>query len=194
MNVIESESLTPERGRALVDLAKGSIAHALGVAPAPLPPRSTNGGSAWLEEHAATFVTLFHEGELQGCIGSIEPRRKLVDDVQENAVAAAFRDPRFPGIRPDQLDELRVEVSVLSPLEKIPFRTEEEALAAVRPFVDGLVVRHGWRRGVLLPQVWDRRTSVREFVAALKMKAGLPPTFWAEGIELHRFTLRKFVS
>lgn len=190
---MEAQSFTAEHGRTLVSLAKDSIAHALGVAPPPSLPSGTAPGGSWLDQPAATFVTLFHDGELQGCIGSIEPRRPLATDVRENAVAAAFRDPRFPGIRPDQLGDLHVEVSVLSPLERVPFQSEEEALAAIRPFVDGLVFRYGTRRSVLLPQVWDRRTSPREFVGALKMKAGLPADFWADGVELYRFTLRKFV-
>jgi AmmeMemoRadiSam system protein A len=173
-------------GPLLLRLARGSIEHALG---GPLGDMPTE---AWSARPGATFVTLFTDGELHGCIGSIEPRRPLAEDVASNAIAAAFRDPRFSPLTRADLPRLRIEVSLLSPLEAFPVKDEDDALAQVRPFEDGVALSLGTRRGVLLPQVWERRCTPREFFAALKMKAGLNADAWDTGIELSRFTLEKW--
>ncbi len=173
-------------GERLVELAWHSVLHELG-GPAPVRPEG-----AWFEQPAATFVTVTRRGQLHGCIGSITPRRSMVDDVVHNAVAAAFMDPRSEPMRAEWLPEMDVEVTLLSPLERLSFTDEEDALSQVVSGVDGLVLRYGACRGTFLPQVWDSLPDRRDFLDELKIKAGLPPSFWSEGVDLYRFRVQKW--
>jgi AmmeMemoRadiSam system protein A len=173
-------------GERLVELARDAIVHELG-GPEPVRPCG-----AWFEQPAATFVTVTRWGRLHGCIGSISPRRRLVDDVESNAAAAAFRDPRSQPFCAEWLPEMGVEVTLLSPLERMRFTDEEDAMRQIVPGVDGLVLRCGLHRGTFLPQVWESLPTVEEFLAELKVKAGLYPAFWAEGVEIQRFHVQKW--
>jgi len=172
-----------ERGQKLLRYARESIAEELG-GPHARPPF----GDAF-DRPGATFVTLTKHGRLHGCIGTIEAMRPLVEDIRHNAVAAAFSDPRSFPLRKDELEHVHVEISVLSPLEQVPVKSEEEAIAKIRPHVDGVVIRAGHRRGTFLPQVWSKVPSPPEFFAELKMKAGLSPEGWPAGAELYRFAV-----
>ncbi len=178
--------MSTERGRVLTLLARASIARALGL-PAPQPPRPD-----WLEQKGATFVTLTRNGELRGCIGSLEARRSLGEDVEENARMAAFGDPRFPPLSKEEFADTQVQVSVLSPAEPIFFTDEADALRQLRPGVDGVILKYGRHRATFLPQVWRQLPEPRDFLAHLKLKAGLPPDFWAEGLRLYRYTVEKY--
>lgn len=180
--------MSTERGRVLLALARASIARALGV-PVQEPPRP-----AWLKAQAAVFVTLTRNGELRGCIGSLEARRSLEEDVEENARMAAFADPRFAPLRQEELADTRVEVSVLSPAEPIPFTDEADALRKLRPGVDGVILEYGPHRATFLPQVWRQLHEPRQFLAQLKRKAGLPADFWADGVKLYRYTVEKYAE
>jgi hypothetical protein len=160
----------PGPGPALLAIARGALERALGApstGEAAPPPHA--------EATGACFVTLRARGELRGCIGSVEPYRPLAEDVAANARAAAFRDPRFPPLTTEELAELTIEVSVLSPLTPLEVSGEEELYAALRPGVDGLCVEAGERRALFLPQVWESLADPREFVARLEAKAGLDP-------------------
>jgi AmmeMemoRadiSam system protein A len=139
-------------------------------------------------------VTLHRAGRLRGCVGSLTAYRPLRDDVHANARAAAFSDPRFPPLARDELDAVELEVSLLSAPEPLPVASEEEALALLRPGVDGVILEYrdpedGDRRGTFLPQVWEQLPDPRDFLAHLKDKAGLPPNFWHPGIRLWRYTV-----
>ncbi len=180
--------LTEEQGRTLVTVARDAIAAALGKPPAPDPE------GEWLRRHGATFVTLTRDGELHGCIGSLEARQSILADVKHNAVAAALYDPRARVFSLEHVDELRIEVSILSPLEPITFDDEVDALSKLRPHVDGVVIAHGGRRATFLPQVWRSLPSPAEFMAHLKRKAGLSPSFWAPTVKLYRYSLEKFTD
>lgn len=164
---------------------RATIAAALG---APKPPRPS------YDEIAATFVTLYRGEVLHGCMGSLEPRRPLADDVAHNAMAAAFIDPRATELLLADVPMLTVSVTILGPLVPIDLETrdEESAIAALRPFVDGVVLTFGGRRGTFLPQVWESLPEPREFLAHLKEKAGLPMDFWHESVRLARYEVLKF--
>jgi AmmeMemoRadiSam system protein A len=178
--------LTREQGERLVTLARDAIAETLGAPPVPDPQ------GAWLHQPAATFVTLHRHGSLHGCIGSIEPHRALLEDVKHNAVAAALHDPRATLLDLEGVGELAIEVSLLSPLERIRFTSEEDALAQIRPGVDGIVIAHGRERAIFLPQVWATLPDTPEFMRQLKRKAGLPGGFWSPDMKVHRFSLHKW--
>ena len=177
---------TSERGPTLLALARASIAHALGM------PRAAMEMPPWLKEPGACFVTLTQSGQLRGCIGSLAAHRPLGEDVRANAVAAALRDPRFPALTHAELERTRVEVSVLSPMQPLTFSSEAQALAQLRPHVDGVVMEYGAHRGTFLPQVWEQLPTPKEFMAQLKRKAGLNADFWADGVRLQRYTVEKW--
>jgi AmmeMemoRadiSam system protein B/AmmeMemoRadiSam system protein A len=174
------------KGATLLRLARGAIGAALGLRTPPAADAS------WLSEPGATFVTLTKKGKLCGCIGSIEARRPLDEDVQENAVAAAFQDPRFRPLKHTEFEDVRVEVSLLSAPEPMTVASEAEALSALRPNVDGVLFEYGRHRSVYLPQVWEQLPKPAEFLFHLKEKAGLPGNFWAPGVKLSRFTVAKW--
>ena len=179
--------MTLERqGEALVALARDAILHELG-GPAPSVPTG-----AWFEEPAATFVTVTRRGQLHGCIGSIAPRRSLASDVAHNAVAAAFTDPRSVAFRAEWIPDMGVEVTLLSPLQRLSVTDEADALRQLVPGEDGVVLRYGPSRGTFLPQVWESLPEPAEFLAELKQKAGLPRDFWAPGMEVYRFSAQKW--
>jgi AmmeMemoRadiSam system protein A len=148
----------------------------------------------WLEEPAATFVTLDLHGELRGCIGSLEARRSLYDDVTRNAHGAAFDDPRFLPLRADELTGVDIEVSVLTAPQPLPFTSEADALSRLRRGIDGVIFQYAGRRATLLPQVWEQLPDPREFLRHLKMKAGLPADLLAEGVELSVYQVERFAA
>jgi len=180
----------PAQGKLLLGIARAAIAAALQHAKAQANPAVEQ--AEWLQQAGASFVTLTQQGQLRGCIGSLEARRPLLDDVKANAVAAALHDPRFAPLTLPELDITNVEVSVLSPLQPMQFDSEEDALAQLRPGVDGVVFEYGRYCSTFLPQVWEQLPSPRQFMAHLKHKAGLAPDFWAPGVKLQRYTVSKF--
>jgi AmmeMemoRadiSam system protein A len=173
-----------QRGAELLRWARESLREALGgrVATAPSAP--------WAQEQGATFVS-FHwpDGGLQGCIGSLEPHQSIVDDVARNAVAAGLRDPRGRWLELVDVDQLDVDVSILSPLEPLVAATEAGAKALVRPGIDGLLIEARGRRGTLLPVVWESLPEVDDFFHALKQKARLPLDYWGDDVRLWRYTV-----
>lgn len=178
----------PDLGPVLLALARKSIADALGVAAAGAPPHPA------LAAPGATFVTLRKGRELRGCIGSVAAYRALGPDVQANALAAAFRDPRFAPLALREYGSVAIEVSLLGASEPLRVANEREALAALRPGLDGVALECGYHRSTFLPQVWEQLPDPAEFMEALKRKAGLPARFWSPQVELSRYTVDKFAE
>jgi AmmeMemoRadiSam system protein A len=176
----------PDAGIVLLPLARAAIAQEIGRA---LP---TIEEAAWLLEFGACFITLTHEAKLRGCIGTLRAHRPLGEDVKANAVAAAFRDPRFKPLTVNEFDTIDVEISLLSLLEPIAFTDQTDALKQLRVGVDGVVFQYGHHRSTFLPQVWRDFAEPTDFMAHLKYKAGLPPDFWDHEIELSRYTVTKW--
>lgn len=178
-----------ERGKALVRIARESLAEALGLGKMEAEDLQ---GEPWLQEKGATFITLMENGKLRGCVGSIQAHRPLLEDLKTNTRSAAFNDPRFPRVQPAEFPDLSVEVSLLSPPEPFEVASEEDALARLRPGVDGVILELGAARSTFLPQVWEQLPDPRKFLANLKVKAGLPADFWSPQIRLSRYTVEKF--
>ncbi len=175
--------LPPDAGDILLPLARAAIGERWGQAPAPYSD------AGWLHQPGASFVTLKLHGDLRGCIGTIEPHRSLAQDVRANAIAAAFEDTRFGALSPDELDAVRIEVSVLSPLEPLHFESRDEALGLLRPGVDGVLLACGRRRATFLPQMWARFRDPQTFIAHLTIKAGLPAGYWDDTMTLSRYAV-----
>jgi AmmeMemoRadiSam system protein A len=186
---IES-AFSNELGQVLLQIARAAISSALGQVVAQ--PEPVGDAAVRLQAPGASFVTLTQLGLLRGCIGSLEARRPLLDDVKANAIAAAVHDPRFAPLTLSELGFTSVEVSVLSPMQPLDFDSEEQALAQLRPGVDGVVFAYGRYRSTFLPQVWEQVPKPRQFMAHLKQKAGLAPDFWAQDVKLQRYTVHKF--
>jgi AmmeMemoRadiSam system protein A len=186
-NADSSMSMLPQNaGSILLPLARAAIAAQLGISLA------ARDDADWLRATGACFITLMQQEQLRGCIGTLEARRALGDDVKANAVAAAFRDPRFKPLEKHELDALCVEVSVLSAIESVAFRDEDHALAQLRPEIDGVIFDYGHHHGTFLPQVWEDFSDPRVFLGHLKYKAGLPPDFWDPAVKLSRYTVVKW--
>ena len=178
-----------EKGKILVHLARRAIEQDLGRATLERPDEAP-----WLDELAATFVTLEQRGELRGCIGSIQPVRSLYEDVTANARYAAFRDPRFAPLRAEELDITDIEVSLLSPTRPLEVASEQELLQKLETNVHGLVLRLGHRQATFLPSVWEMLPTPREFVTQLKRKAGIAPSEWSDEMEVLVYTVDKFIE
>lgn len=173
-------------GNTLLQLARAAIGERLGQ---PAPAVATHDQ---LHQPGATFVTLTQQGQLRGCIGSLEAHRPLAQDVRENALAAAFRDPRFRPLALEEFAFTSVEVSLLAPPAPMAFRDEADFMAQLRPGEDGIVFEYGHHRSTFLPQVWESLSDPLLFMQQLKRKAGLPPNFWAAEVTVSRYTVSKW--
>ena len=176
----------PELGNTLLGLARAAIGERLGQ------PAQAAASHDLLHQPGATFVTLMQRGQLRGCIGSIEAHRPLAQDVRENALAAAFRDPRFQPLSLEEFAFTSVEVSLLTPPAPMAFRDEADFMAQLRPGEDGIVFQYGRHRSTFLPQVWESLPDPLLFMQQLKRKAGLPPNFWAAEVTVSRYTVSKW--
>ena len=175
--------LSPQARNALLDLAYQTIVEYVQTCRVlhthPVDPS--------LMQCAGAFVTLMRGGDLRGCVGYIQADLPLWQVVQRMAISAAESDPRFLPLMPDELDDLEIEISVLSPLQRI---SNVEQVEVDR---HGLMIAKGGWRGLLLPQVatehgWDRET----FLEAVCIKAGLPRDSWRRGATLWTFTALVF--
>lgn len=182
------------RGALLVHLARHTLCAALDPNNTPALEYDLSDES-WLDEPGAVFITLRRvDGQLRGCIGSIEARRPLLEDLRHNAVAAAVRDPRFPPVGPAELEELQMEVSCLTRPEPILAASEADALRQLVPRVDGVILSYGNHRATFLPQVWTQLPEPRDFLHQLKKKAGLSVDFWAADLRISRYRVQKWVE
>jgi AmmeMemoRadiSam system protein A len=178
-------SLTKQQQQQLLTLARNSIEYGLQkgrplkIVLADFP--------AELAKPRATFVTLQKHQQLRGCIGMLKATRPLAEDITENAYAAAFNDRRFPPLQADELKELEIHLSILTPPELIAFSTEQDLLAQLQPGIDGLILEEGGQRGTFLPSVWASLPEPERFLRHLKQKAGLPANYWSETVRVYRY-------
>jgi len=176
--------LNDQEQAALLKLARATLARFLSLGDAPVVHPAEPG--LWQER--AAFVTLEKEGELRGCIGELVGQRPLYLSVQWAALSAALADPRFPAVTPEELPQIEIEISALTPLQEVA------DVNSIEVGVHGLLIAQGGQQGVLLPQVavdegWDREA----FLQAVCRKAGLPEEAWREaGAHLYTFTAEIF--
>ncbi len=186
MSLNDSPSVfTPSHKQQLLQLAGDSIRK--GLCGETLSVRASDYPEP-LRLLRATFVTLHVDEMLRGCIGTLEARRTLVEDVASNAYGAAFRDTRFSALTWAEYERLDIHISVLSLPEPMQFSSEADLLAQLRPRVDGLVIEESFYRGTFLPSVWEQLPDPREFLRSLKRKAGLPADYWSNSLRVQRYT------
>jgi AmmeMemoRadiSam system protein B/AmmeMemoRadiSam system protein A len=185
-----------EAGAVLLAHARSAIEHRLGIFRDNLVPA----WGEWANQRAATFVTLTKNGELRGCIGSLGDERPLQESIPANARSAAFSDPRFMPVEPQEWPDIAIEVSVLTPPQHLLVEyevgdlrnpvTEAEALAALTPGIDGVIFKAGSRQATYLPQVWEQIPDPKQFLASLRQKAGLAPDYWGDDVELLTYRVK----
>ena len=183
---------TAEQGQALVQIARASLHEATGAAREPVP------GTQAFNAPGAAFVTLTQNGNLRGCIGSLQAHRPLAEDVRANAAAAALHDGRFAPVTAAEAPGLQVEVSVLTAPEPLAFANESHALWQLQPGVHGVILECEHlgtsHRSTYLPQVWEQIPDPRAFMAHLKVKAGIPFDFWSPQMRLSVYRVQKFLE
>jgi AmmeMemoRadiSam system protein A len=171
-----SEMLTKEEQSQLLRLAREALER--GVAGAYLPPINLTGLSKSLQEDGASFVTLTIDGNLRGCIGTLEPYQPLAEDVREHAVAAALNDYRFPPVNASEVARIQIEISRLTTPEPLLYQDTNDLLKKLRPGIDGVVLKDHWKRATFLPQVWEKIPDPQEFLSHLCHKMGVPIDTW----------------
>jgi AmmeMemoRadiSam system protein A len=185
MEATQSAPLDPASRELLLHVAAAAIEAGLGSS-SKAPPDARDLPADLLRVQAS-FVTLTIDSQLRGCCGALEPRQLLATDVWHNAQASAFRDPRFEPLQLEEWRDADLEVAVLSPLTRMPSRSEPALLGELRPGVDGLVIAWRGARATFLPKVWQTISDPREFLRHLKSKAGWRGDFWAPDIEAWRY-------
>jgi hypothetical protein len=170
------ENLSAAERKFLLDLARKTLASVTAgggmpeVAEKDVPPK--------LAEKKACFVTLTEDGVLRGCIGHLTAMEPLHVAVAENARNAALRDPRFLPVKPDEVDKLKIEISVLTEPLPLPFSSPEDLLSKLHPNEDGVLLHIGPRTATFLPQVWAQIPDKVKFLEHLSEKAGCEPSAW----------------
>jgi len=177
------DELTLSEKKVLLEIARKAIVARLTGKKFTFPDTLQGGTLA----NRGAFVTLHKRGELRGCIGIFTSDKPLYQTVRDMALAAAFEDPRFPPLTRKEIEEIDIEISVLSPLKRI------DDIGSIEVGKHGLYIVKGFNRGVLLPQVatennWDRET----FLTQTCYKAGLPGSCWQGDCEIYTFTAQIF--
>ena len=175
-----SNEFNAEQGKILLDLARQTIMEKLGL---NVDKKSGEQLSTALKDkqfntHRGTFVTLNIDGGLRGCIGNISDSDSVKDGVGKNAANAAFHDPRFPALSKDELEKIKIEISILSEPEPLEYKDGSDLIKKLKVNVDGVILRKGMAGATFLPQVWKQLPKPEEFLAHLCMKAGLPAYAW----------------
>jgi uncharacterized protein len=170
------DTLSDDEKKTLLTLAREALTQ--GVNKLPLDILDLSKYSDHLRQEGASFVTLTEGGELRGCIGALEPYQPLAEDVREHAVAAALEDYRFPQVRPQELSYIQIEISCLTFPQALEYKHPDELMTRLRPNVDGLILKDGFRRATFLPQVWEKLPDPEMFLSHLCQKMGAPADLW----------------
>ncbi len=143
---------------------------------------------------AASFSSIYIDGELNGCIGSLLAHQELAEDVSHNSFQAAFHDHRFPAVHNSQFDQLSVSLSILSDLKPVNNTSEQQFLDSLQPGIDGVMIEFNQHRATFLPHVWASLPDPSDFLGNLKQKAGLDYNFWHQNMTLKIYTVETLTS
>lgn len=184
------KSLSQQEGEYLLKLARNTIRQRLTgkVEELKAPEKAEV-----LQEERATFVTLKKRGQLRGCIGCLGPIESVEKSIVSNAINAAFHDHRFSPLTLPELDEVEIDISILTPTVKLDFTDSSDLVKKLKPGVDGVILKAGGRRATFLPQVWEQLPTAEMFLAHLCRKAGLPQDYWErEPVEVDIYHVQCF--
>lgn len=185
--------LTEQHGTVLITLARQTIAEQLGLRPTPRLSADLLADPA-LQARRAVFVTLNKRGQLRGCIGSLAGVESIVDGVRRHALNAAFHDHRFAPVSTEEIEELKIDVSVLTEPEPLAYQDADDLAAKLRPGIDGVILRDpSGASATFLPQVWEQLPEAEDFLCHLCRKAGLLPHAWRrQHLAVHTYQVQYF--
>ena len=190
-DMVETDKLTEEEGKYLLSVARATIEKQLMGQEGQGQPEVLH--SPKFSENRGTFVTLTQNGALRGCIGHIIPQESMIEGVKENAINAAFRDPRFPPLSEAEWKRVKVEVSILTDPTPLVYTDAVDLLNRLRPGIDGLIIKKGFNQATFLPQVWEQLPDRKEFLRHLCLKAGLDRDAWKhEKLEVFVYQAQAF--
>ena len=175
-NTDTPQYLSKHQGQVLVKLARQTITEKLGQKSVEVEPESIEDTD--FQARRGTFVTLTIKGQLRGCIGSLEATESILAGVRRNALNAAFQDPRFSPLKTDELDQVDIEISILTEPQPLEYRDSTDLISRLRPHVDGIILRKGSASATFLPQVWEQLAQPERFLSHLCRKAGLSADAW----------------
>lgn len=183
--------LSEDEGNYLLGVARKTIKNRLSqreepqIDPKDLPEK--------FQKRLGTFVTVTIDGNLRGCIGHIIPRETLIEGIRENAINAAFKDPRFPPLTREEFEDIEIEISILTAPEELPYSDAQDLLNKLKPGVDGVIIKSGYHEATFLPQVWEQLPDKEEFLCHLCLKAGLDPFSWkTEKLRVSTYQVQAF--
>lgn len=169
-------SLSPDDRKRLLELAREAMTDAVtGKRKKDIDISSI---SDPLRQIGASFVTLTIEGDLRGCIGTLEAYQPLYRDVQDHAIQAALEDYRFPPVTAEEIPLISIEISRLTSPVPLPYKKPEELPGLLKPHVDGVILKDGFHRATFLPQVWQQLPEPPIFLSHLCQKMGAAPDLW----------------
>ena len=185
------QKLNEQEKAVLLSLARRSIE--LAVNQRALPQLKLEDYPPPLREIGASFVTLMIQGELRGCIGALEPYQPLVQDVCEHAAAAALEDYRFSPLTPAEVPLIEIEISRLTAPQPLEYGHPQDLIRCLRPNIDGVVLRDGFRRSTFLPQVWEKLPDPEAFLSQLCQKMGAQANLWRrKPLEVFTYQVEEF--
>lgn len=189
----QSRQFDEKKGEILLEIARKTIADRLGLSYKPSSDLDAASRNPDFQSRRGTFVTLKINDQLRGCIGNLLPDKPLISAVQDNAVNAAFQDPRFAPLSKQEFEKIQIEVSLLTEPKPLDYRDGRDLLDKLRANVDGVILRKGPYSSTFLPQVWEQLPDKKTFLEQLCMKAGLPADAWQKGdIEVLTYQVRYF--
>jgi AmmeMemoRadiSam system protein A len=172
------EKLSSSEAELLLRLARATLDHI--VAGGSMPRLDPNSLSSRLTENRACFVTLRNQGELRGCVGSVVASKPLFEGAMDSVRGAARRDRRFQPVTADELENIHIELSILTEPVRLNYDSPKALLEMLQPHRHGVLLRIGARTATFLPKVWDDIPDKQEFLARLCAKAGFDPRAWRE--------------
>jgi AmmeMemoRadiSam system protein A len=187
----DSQKLNDQEGMYLLEVARKTIEQEL------FKDKTISQGdglaSPKFSERRGTFVTLTINDNLRGCIGHIIPQETLLEGIKENAINAAFKDPRFNPLSKKEWDNVKVEISILTDPKPLEYSDADDLLKKIRPDVDGVIIKKGYSQATFLPQVWEQLPDKKEFFTHLCLKAGMDGNEWKKGkLEVYTYQVQAF--
>jgi AmmeMemoRadiSam system protein A len=187
----DKQKLTDQEGKYLLEVARKTIEREL------FKDKDVAGGDEFyspkFSEKRGTFITITINDNLRGCIGHIIPQETLLEGIKENAINAAFRDPRFPPLSKNEWEDIKVEISILTEPNILKYADADDLLKKIRPNVDGVIIKKGYYQATFLPQVWEQLPDKKEFFTHLCLKAGMNGDEWKKGeMEVYTYQVQAF--
>ncbi|MCP3955834.1 MAG: AmmeMemoRadiSam system protein A [Desulfobacterales bacterium] len=176
-------NLTDKEGKTLLNMARTYISNKFDHNSKDSNPPKKNVAieNNIFYKKRGVFVTLHKDGCLRGCIGTLEPVKSIVDGIKDNSLNAAFQDPRFSPLKLNELNEINIEVSILTKPKKLEYTNSKDLLSKLKPNIHGVIIKYNKHKATFLPQVWDQLPDTKDFLSHICQKAGLVSDEWEKG-------------